>query len=163
MFSLVVLSLFLSLSPSFSLFLSSIVRSALLQLATHNKSAHLLLFSSNWCSSHPNDTAATRLESMAPPRGSRQEKAKVEETVNYWLNRLVPMLRSDHPCFFVCADRTGTEPACLLGKGEGGGEVQFVGCSCVVDLRGVKLEGRLGMHEQELLIVDLDLREKMKD
>ena len=126
------------------------------ELATHSKTADLLLFSSNWCSSHPDDSDDTRFKSLAPEHHSAAEKEKILETVNYWCSRLKPLLRSPRGCHFVCADRTGTEPASLLGTGSKG-DVQYVGCSCVLDLKRVAMVANLDMHEQGLLVTKVNL------
>ena len=63
----------------------------------------LLLFSSAWCNSHPDDSLATKLK---PPN--------VGDTLNYWANRLTPLLGTD--VAFVAADRVGTEPCAPMGK-----------------------------------------------
>ena len=55
----------------------------------------VLLFSSAWCNSHPDDDPKT----ITPVNRN--------EILTYWLNRLVPLVGSD--VHFVCANRVGEE------------------------------------------------------
>eukprot|EP00349_Pseudokeronopsis_sp_Brazil_P006070 CAMPEP_0202966888 /NCGR_PEP_ID=MMETSP1396-20130829/11526_1 /ASSEMBLY_ACC=CAM_ASM_000872 /TAXON_ID= /ORGANISM="Pseudokeronopsis sp., Strain Brazil" /LENGTH=200 /DNA_ID=CAMNT_0049691289 /DNA_START=88 /DNA_END=687 /DNA_ORIENTATION=- len=67
------------------------------ELATfaRKEQAQLLLFSSNW----------------VDPNAYASEQQAVSETLNYWANRLIPLIedKSPKPCYFVAADRVGTE------------------------------------------------------
>jgi len=87
------------------------------------------------------------------------EREKVLETINYWLSRLKPMLETPNDCYFVCADRVGTEEASRMGKGAKG-VMTYVGCSCVLDLKEVRMISNLDMWDETLLVstVKIDKR-----
>lgn len=76
--------------------------------------AELIIFSSAWTSAHPDDDLETK-----------RRPIDVNETLSYWVARLAPLIgKRDPGTVFVCANRIGVE-----------NEIQFTGCSCVIDLR----------------------------
>ena len=129
------------------------------ELANYHKSndVDLIIFSSNWCSSHPDDDVETRAAGKAPLAGSKEEHLKIIETINYWAVRLEPLIKSD--VYFACADRIGTEPIALLGRGgdKDIGDTQYCGCSCVLSLKKPDVLGALGMSNPDVLVVDVPL------
>ena len=88
--------------------------------------------------------AFMQVESRKPPNGF--------DVVNYWLQRLVPLIGSDS--IFVAADRVGKEAFSLLRKGAEG-EGTYCGSSCVIDLKAPKLLGMLNTTQEAVLVVDV--------
>ena len=66
------------------------------------------------------------MDVRAPGRHSRRKAAPIDrdQVLSYWVARLEPLLGARDAPVFVCANRVGVED-----------EIQFVGCSCVIDLR----------------------------
>ena len=123
---------------------------SLFELATFHKEhkTQLLVFSSAWCASHPDDRPATRERAER-----RDQDAVTRDTIGTWLQRLRPLLGSD--VVFIAADRVGSEDLSLFGKKpKGEGSTTFVGNSCVLALDEPALLGRLGT-EEGLLVVDI--------
>lgn len=100
----------------------------------------IIAFSSAWCNRHPDDKDA------GPVDGP--------ETINYWANRLSPLIKLDRDVFFACADRVGQEPVDLFRAGAQG-VTTFVGSSCVISLKGPELLCALGTADEGLLLQDV--------
>ena len=83
------------------------------ELARASVGSDLIVFSSAWTSAHPDDASVTK---AAP--------IDRDQVLSYWVARLEPLLGARDAPVFVCANRVGVED-----------EIQFVGCSCVIDLR----------------------------
>mmetsp|Transcript_38054 Transcript_38054/g.36428 ORF Transcript_38054/g.36428 Transcript_38054/m.36428 type:complete len:169 (-) Transcript_38054:50-556(-) len=88
-----------------------------------NEKCQLIMFSSAWCdpNCYPSDKKAT------------------DETLNYWANRLIPLIEDKNPapCYFVVADRVGSE----LGE-------NYMGSSVVIKVRPeVKVIAHLSRKE----------------
>ena len=88
--------------------------------------------------------ALVQIESRKAPKGF--------DVVNYWLQRLVPLIGSDS--IFVAADRVGKEAFSLLHK-DAKGEVTYCGTSCVIDLKVPRLLGILNTTQEAVLVVDV--------
>ena len=83
------------------------------ELARAAAGSDLIVFSSAWTSAHPDDPSETKAAPVDP-----------SQVLSYWVARLEPLLGARDAPVFVCANRVGVED-----------EIQFTGCSCVIDLR----------------------------
>ena len=97
------------------------------ELANACVGSDLILFSSAWTSAHPDD-----------PEEIKRKPVDFGETVSYWMSRLQPLLGKTMSPYFVCANRIGVE-----------NDIQFTGCSCIVDLRHRIPRLMLGVRERE--------------
>jgi hypothetical protein len=74
----------------------------------------------------------------------------VNETLNYWANRLLPIIEDKQdikPVYFICSNRVGFE--------EGTG---YMGSSCILKLKpDVKLLMNLNKKEQNIIMIELNL------
>ena len=98
--------------------------------ACKSHGSSLLLFSSAWTNSHPDDDPRT----VSPVNRN--------EILTYWLNRLVPLVGSD--VHFVCANRVGMENG-----------ITFTGCSCVMSLREPRLIAALGPKDVGVMVQEI--------
>ena len=99
------------------------------ELANACAGCELILFSSAWTNAHPDDDIEVK---RAP--------IDFAETVTYWLARLRPLIGKREPngTHFICANRIGVE-----------NDIQFTGCSCLVDLRSPPiLRGAMEKREE---------------
>jgi protein N-terminal amidase len=97
------------------------------ELANACVGSDLILFSSAWTSAHPDD-----------PEEIKRKPVDFGETVSYGMSRLQPLLGKTMSPYFVCANRIGVE-----------NDIQFTGCSCIVDLRHRIPRLMLGVRERE--------------
>ena len=111
------------------------------EFANFNKknSSKLIIFSSAWCDRHPSDIGPSKaIDGL--------------ETINYWCNRLAPLLGDD--VYILISDRVGKEPLSFYREGAIGQTV-FCGSSCVISLKEPRLLGMLDTTEESALVVDI--------
>ena len=84
------------------------------------------------------------------PNTYKNDKEATMETINYWANRLIPLVKDtvdQKPCYFVCSNRVGSE------AGD-----NYMGSSCILKLKpGVELVANLSKREQNTLVATLPL------
>lgn len=103
-----------------------------LATACAESGAELIIFSSAWTNAHPDDDLETK-----------RRPVDFDETVSYWVARLAPLIgKRDPGATFVCANRIGVE-----------NDIQFTGCSCVIDLRTSPPRLRAAAFEREEVVV----------
>jgi len=101
----------------------------------------LVLFSSAWCNSHPEDSLERK---RTPPN--------LLETLNYWLNRLQPLIGSE--VLFAVANRVGSESFAPFQRE---GDVIFCGASCVLSLKAPSLLTALDTDVEAVLVKDVQV------
>ena len=160
------------------------------ELASHaiGTGARLLVLSAAWMESDPPTSTKEGAASAAP----KDEKSAIEEertwkaepdvkTIEYWVSRLMPLIRREQRTIVVVANRTGRDEgevrACDLALADGRNETApvsrqtmapayglvakeacFVGSSCMLVLghgRAVCL-GALGKGEEGVAVIDSD-------
>mmetsp|Transcript_19058 Transcript_19058/g.32032 ORF Transcript_19058/g.32032 Transcript_19058/m.32032 type:complete len:308 (+) Transcript_19058:304-1227(+) len=103
------------------------------------RGTQLVLFSSAWCNSHPDDQSARKLT-----------LPDLVQTINYWVQRLTPLVGTD--ALFVVANRVGKESFAPLDRE---GEVIFCGASCILSLKEPALLGLLDTETEMVLVRDV--------